>query len=114
MYYPCRADPLEVIDILQRTKDLLEGYVTNREEIITKRKSEIAALQLKCEETARRTKLAKQFADHFFAERALIRTTVMQALDTAIAHGDEAIADIALTMLGKEYGKDFFGIMNKI
>ena len=112
--YPPGCDALDVVDFLQRTKDLLESCVTNREELIIKRKSELAALKAKCERTARRTELAKQFAGHFFDERALIRATVMQALDSAIAHGDEEIADIALTMLGKEYGQDFFGMMNKI
>lgn len=113
MYPQRRTDPLEVIDILQRTKNLLEGYVTDREAVMTRRRQEIAALEIKCAEKARRTELTKQFADYFFAERALIRATVMQALDTAIENGDEAIADIALAMLGKEYGQDFFGMMKK-
>ena len=38
----------------------------------------------------------------------------MKALDVSINLGDDSVASIALSILGKEYDKDFFGMMNKI
>lgn len=104
----------QMIDFFQRAANILENYVTNREETLTRREKNIAAFQARCTELELRGDLLKKFADNFFSERQKIRGIAMKALDSAINLGDDKIAEIALTMLGKEYAKDFFGMMNKV
>ena len=112
--YPQTQNKIDFIDLMQQTKNFLEHYISNREAVITQREREIANLKQKCEETARRTELLKQFSDQFFEERQKVRQISIEALDQAIEYGDEEIAAIALSILGKEYSKDFFGMINKI
>lgn len=104
----------DMIDFFQRANNLLENYLTNREETLTHREKNIAALQARCAELEMRGELLQKFVDNFFKERQKIRGIAMKALDSAITLGDDKIAEIALTILGNEYSKDFFRMMNKV
>ena len=109
-----RQEELDAIDTLELAKNFLEHYLSNREAAITGRKRQIAALQARCEETALRLKRVQKFSEDFFANRTRITALAMTALDRAIDLGDENVAKIALAIIGDEYSKNFFGMMNKL
>ena len=111
---PRKYSEEDTIDFLQRAGNMLENYLTDREAVLTRREKNIAALQARCAELELRDEILSQFSDKFFAERQKIRGVAMKALDSAINLGDDKIAEIALSILGKEYSKDFFGMMNKV
>ena len=111
--YPSRQQELDAIDLLQRTKNFLENYLSNREATITGKEQQIAQLQARCHESALRLERLQKFSDQFFETRQRINSLAMTALDKAIALGDENVVDIALTIIDNEYSKDFFGMMNR-
>ena len=100
------------IQFLKTAEEFFESY--NRDPAITRREQKIAELKAGCEEMERRTELLKQFSNHFFEERKKIKSIAMSALDKAIDLGNPDVAEIALAIIGKEYSRDFFGMMNKI
>lgn len=99
---------------LDLIENFLENYLSDREATITARKRELARLQARCQEKALRLEKLQKFSDDFFENRKRLNSLALTALDKAIALGDENIAEIALTIINKEYSKDFFGMMNKI
>lgn len=101
-------------EIFNLAHNVFDNYINDREKSLTRLEKDIAKLKLECAEIERRTELMNQFAKQFFEERKKIRTLAMKSLDIAIAKGDSDISAIALTMIGKEYSKDFLGMMNKI
>ena len=113
MYAP-RQTELDALDALQRAKNFLEHYLTNREAAIIGRERQIAQLRARCEEGALRLEQMKKFSSDFFANRRRINSLAMTALDRAIALGDENVAAVALAIIGDERSKDFFGMMNRI
>ena len=96
---------LDAIDLLQRTKNVLENYLRQRE---------IALLEARCHEGALRLENLQKFSADFFENRKRANSLAMTALDKAIELGDERIAQIALAIIDGEYSKDFFGMMNRI
>ena len=110
--YP--QNQIDTIDFIQCTLNLLEHYVNNQEEVITQRAREIVALKLKCEQIEKHVEAKKQLANIFFEQREQARNAAMSALDIAINKGDADISELALAMLGSEYTKDFFGMINKL
>ena len=111
---PRNYSEVDIIDIFQRVNNLFENYLSNREEVQTKRAKKIAELQARVDELEKRADLLEKFSKNFFEERKKIRAIAMKALDVSINLGDDSVASIALSILGKEYDKDFFGMMNKI
>ena len=105
---------LDAIDLLQRTKNVLENYLSDREATITRRQREIALLEARCHEGALRLENLQKFSADFFENRKRANSLAMTALDKAIELGDERIAQIALAIIDGEYSKDFFGMMNRI
>lgn len=112
--YPTTYSEVDMIDFLQRANNLLENYLSNREEVLTQRAKRIAEMQAYCEAIKKRTALLEKFSKNFFEERQKVRNIAIKSLDSAIDLGDVSIAEIALSILGEEYNKDFFGMMNKI
>lgn len=111
--YPTQNE-IDLIDFLQRTKNIFENYLTDREKIITQREKEIAILQVRHEEILKRAELLKKFSTNFFKQRSEVQKLAMTALDIAIENGDEKIATFALDLVGDEFSKDFFTATNKI
>lgn len=111
MYPP---QELDAIDLLQRSKNFLEHYLSDREATLTAHKRELARLQARCLEGALRLERVKTFSAQFFENRQRVSAVAMTALDKAIELGDEKVADLALAIIGDEYSKDFFGMMNKV
>lgn len=105
---------MQDLQIFDLAYNVFDNYVNDREKSLTRLEKEIAKLRLECAEIERRTELMNQFAKQFFEERKKIRNLAMKSLDIAISKGDSDISAIALTILGNEYSKDFFGMMNKI
>ena len=93
---------------------MLRRYIENRDAKETQHEQTMADLKLRCEDLEKRTELLKQFSSHFFEERKAVREISLTALDKAIEFGDDQIAGIALAILGNEYKRDFFGLMNRI
>lgn len=112
--YPSPQTELDAIDTLQRAKNFLENYLTNREAAITDKERQIAQLRKHCEENFLRLKKLQNFSADFFENRRRINSLAMRALDRAIELGDENVAAVALAIIDDEYSKDFFGAMNQI
>lgn len=111
MYPP---QELDAIDLLQRAGKFLEHYLSDREETITAHERKLARLQAQCLEGALRSERVQKFSSQFFKNRQRVNALAMTALDRAIELGDEKVADLALAIIGDEYSKDFFGMMNKV
>lgn len=105
---------LDMIDFLQRSKNVLENYLSDREATITRRQRELALLEARCHEGVLRLNKVQKFSADFLANRKRIAALANTALDKAIALGDDNVAAIALAIDEAEYAKDFFGMMNKI
>ena len=112
--YPSRQRELDAIDFLQRTKNFLEHYLTDRAATITAKEREISLLKARCRAGVLRLEKTQKFSAQFFENREKVSSLAMQALDHAISLGDENVAELALAILDDEYAKDFFGMMNKI
>lgn len=111
--FPRNYSEEDAIDFLQRANNLLENYLNDREAVLTRKEKNLAVLQARVAELELRGELLNRFSEKFFKEREKVREIAMKALDNAIILGDDKIAQIALSILDKEYAKDFFGMMNK-
>ena len=101
-------------EIFNLAYNVFDNYIEDRERTLTRLEKEIARLKLETAKIERRTEIMDQFAKQFFAEREKVRKLAMKSLDIAIEKGDAEISAIALAIIGKEYSKDFLGMMNKI
>ena len=110
--YSIIKDEQSGLQFLQAVRVFFDSYNHDRE--ITQIEQKIADLKAGCEEMERRTELLKQFSNDFFEERKKISSIAMFTLDKAIKLGNSNVAEIALSIIGKEYSRDFFGMMNKI
>ena len=110
--YPDAVDEKVALNVIRAVGELLSSY--NREKKVTRYENNIAYLKEKCELIDRRTDLLKQFSSQFFEERKKIRGIAMVSLDIAIAQGNADIAAISMAMIGEEYSRDFFGLMNDL
>lgn len=102
------------LEIIELAEKVFGNYTNDREHTLTRLEKEIAKLKLECAKIERRTEIMNQFAEQFFEERKKIHTLAIKSLDIAIEKGDSEISAIALTIIGREYSKDFLGMINKI